>query len=92
MYITIDLSEAIFPLPDSNVIKESGEALVEQYPEVNQFPSTRDAIKEFEDAIHFMVQQIGAEYTKMYAEEEKQTGSTTSLNKQVTNLAVQAKQ
>ena len=55
-----------------------------------KFPSSRQAIREYEEALNFVVQQIGAEYMKMNIEEEKQTQSTTSLLKAQTTLIQQA--
>jgi hypothetical protein len=89
LYVTIELSEPLFPLPDASTFKQSGAELVSKYPEVQKFPSSRDSITEFEDSINFIVQQIGAEYNKMNIEEEKNTGSTTNLAKQPTQIALQ---
>ena len=73
------------------MIKADGRSLTNKYPEVAKFPSSRQAISEFEDALHFIVQQIGAEYQKMNQEEEKQNQqSTTSLLKAQTTLVMQA--
>ena len=63
------------------MIKADGRGLTSKYPATVKFPSSRQAISEFEDALHFIVQQIGAEYLKMNQEEEKQTQSATSLLK-----------
>ena len=90
IYLTIELSEPLYPQPDFNVIKANGRGLTDKYPEVNKFPSSRQAISEFEGALQFIVQQIGAEYLKMNVEEEKQTQSTTSLLKAQTTLVMQA--
>lgn len=90
-YLTLELSEPLYPQPDFNVIKADGRSLTNKYPEVAKFPSSRQAISEFEDALHFIVQQIGAEYQKMNQEEEKQNQqSTTSLLKAQTTLVMQA--
>ena len=70
--MTLEVSEPLYPQPDFNVIKADGRSLTNKYPEVAKFPSSRQAISEFEDALHFIVQQIGAEYQKMNQEEEKQ--------------------
>jgi len=59
------------PTPDYNVIKADGRGLTDKYPQVAKFPSSRLAITEYEDALQFIVQQIGAEYMKMNQEEEK---------------------
>ena len=64
--------------------------LTDKYPKVPKFPSSRQAIREYEEALNFVVQQIGAEYMKMNIEEEKQTQSTTSLLKAQTTLIQQA--
>lgn len=90
VYLTIELSEPLYPQPDFNVIKANGRSLTDKYPTVGKFPSSRQAISEFEDALNFIVQQIGAEYLKMNQEEEKQTQSTTSLLKAQTTLVMQA--
>ena len=71
VYITIDLSEPLYPEPDFNIIKGDVAGVTDKYPQVAKFPSSRQAIKEFEEALNFVVQQISAEYTKMNAEEEK---------------------
>jgi hypothetical protein len=55
-YLTIELSESLYPQADYNIIKADGRSLTEKYPEVNKFPSSRQAITEFEDALHFIVQ------------------------------------
>ncbi len=89
-YITVELSEALLSEPDYNVIKADGRGLTDKYPGVQKFPSSRQAISEYEDALQFIVQQIGAEYMKMNQEEEKQTQSTTSLLKAQTTLIMQA--
>jgi len=70
-YVTIEVSEALYPQPDFNVIKANVRGLTDKYPEVAKFPSSRQAIDEYERALHFIVQQIGAEYLKMNSEEEK---------------------
>ena len=89
--LSVELDEPLYPYPDSNVIKSDGKALTENYPENPKFPSTRDAISEFENAINFIVQQIGNEYSKYNQEEEKTLNqSTTSLMKQTTFLSVSA--
>lgn len=44
VYITIDLSEALYPTPDYTIIKGDSRALTNKYAEVNKFPSSRQAI------------------------------------------------
>ena len=55
VYLTIELSEPLYPQPDFNVIKANGRSLTDKYPEVPKFPSSRQAISEFEDALNFIV-------------------------------------
>ena len=43
-------------MPDYNVIKADGQGLTSKYPEVVKFPSSRQAIHEYEDALNFIVQ------------------------------------
>ena len=62
--MTISLNEPLYPTPDTEIIKADGSALTEKYEMPPKFPGTRDAIQEFEDAINYLVLQIGAEYEK----------------------------
>ena len=55
VHLTISLSEPIYPLPDSEIIKADGSALTEKYEIPPKFPGPRDAIQEFEDAINYLV-------------------------------------
>ena len=61
----------MYPNPDHTVIKADSRAITSKYAEVKKFPSSRQAILEYENAMNFIVQQIGAEYMKMNQEEEK---------------------
>ena len=81
IHMTIELNEALYPLPSPEFIKPDGSALTEKYETPLKFPSTRDAISEFEDAINFLVLQIGAEYEKANLEVEQPTTSTPNLLK-----------
>ena len=49
------LAEPLYPFPNNEFIKADGSALLEKYDTPPTFPSTRDAILEFEDAINFLV-------------------------------------
>ena len=62
VYVTIELSEPIFPQPDKRAIRSDANDLVRQYDYPTQFPSSRDAINEFKSAINYVVLQIAAEY------------------------------
>jgi hypothetical protein len=55
LYLTVDLSEALYPEPDSKCIKESGADLVQDFPPAEKFPSTRDAIDDFEKTVRMVV-------------------------------------
>ena len=81
VHLTIQLSEPLYPFPNNEFIKADGSALTEKYEAPPKFPSTRDAIQEFDDAINFLVQQIGAEYEKANLDAEQPTTSTPSLLK-----------
>jgi len=56
VYVTVQLSEPLYPLPDYNIVKANAAGLTDKYPEVTKFPSSREAISEFEDALNFIVQ------------------------------------
>ena len=51
VYMTVELSEALYPNPDYTIIKADSRDLTKKYAEVNKFPSSRQAIEEYESAI-----------------------------------------
>jgi len=55
VHLTIELSEPLYPTPDFNVIKADVGGLTDKYPSVSKFPSSRQAISEFEEALNFVV-------------------------------------
>ena len=56
VYLTVEVSESLYPLPDYNVIKADVGGLTDKYPKVPKFPSSRQAIREHEEALNFVVQ------------------------------------
>jgi tetratricopeptide (TPR) repeat protein len=81
VYLTVTLGEPLYPSPKDDLIKADASALLDKYDTPPTFPSTRDAIREFEDAINFLVQQIGAEYEKANLDADQPTTSTPNLLK-----------
>jgi hypothetical protein len=77
VYVTIELSEAIFPEPDNKTIRSNAGDLVKAFDNQNKFPSSNDAISEFESAINFVVLQVAAEYQKANTVEETKNSSST---------------
>ena len=55
IYMTIELSEPIYPTPDFSIIKGDGSDLLAKYGQAPKFPSSRDAIQEFTSAVNFVV-------------------------------------
>ena len=55
VYITLDLSEPLYPVPDSNIIKDSGTSLLAKFGASPEFPSSLDAVKDFDDTVLFVV-------------------------------------
>ena len=55
VYLTVTLGEPLYPSPKDDLIKADASALLDKYDTPPTFPSTRDAIWEFEDAINFLV-------------------------------------
>ena len=65
VYVTIELSEPIFPLPEKHTIRNDATDLVRDYEDPPRFPSSQDAINEFQSAINYVVLQVAAEYQKV---------------------------
>jgi len=65
VYITIELSEPIYPLPEKNTIRNDASDLVREYEDPLRFPSSQDAINEFQSAINYVINQVAAEYQKV---------------------------
>ena len=55
-YLSIEISEALYPQPDYNMIKADGRSLTDKFGDAPKFPSSRQAIEEYEDALNFIVQ------------------------------------
>jgi len=45
-------------------IKADASGIVNKFPEAKKFPSIRDAIATYEDAVDYIIGQVGKEYTK----------------------------
>jgi hypothetical protein len=86
VYITIELSEPIFPLPDGKTIRNNANDLVKPYDVAQKFPSSMDAINEFQSAINFIVLQVAAEYQKSNAAEEVKQPSPSQLGRNSTMI------
>lgn len=76
VYVTIELSEPIYPLPDPKLIRSDANDLLKAFEDHPKFPSTQDAIGEFQTAINYIVVQVAAEYQRAnQVEEVKQQAS-----------------
>ena len=54
-YVTLTLSEPIYPVPDTNIIKDNGASLLAKFGASPEFPSSLDAVKDFDMAVCFIV-------------------------------------
>ena len=55
VYLTLSLSEPLYPVPDANIIKDSGTSLLAKFGASPEFPSSLDAVKDFDDTVLFVV-------------------------------------
>lgn len=86
VYVTLELSEPIFPLPDSKTIRSDAKDLVKPYDNQPKFPSSSDAIDEFQSAIAFVVLQVAAEYQKANSSEESSAKNSSPLGRNSTMI------
>jgi hypothetical protein len=52
-------------------VRESGASLLSKFPAAPQFPSSLDAVKDFDDAVVHVIEHIGLEYSRFATESEK---------------------
>lgn len=80
VHLKITLSDPINPVIDAKVLPQSEE--IAKKAESNmppQFPSVMDAIKDYQNSVHAVVQEITIEYSRMFQNEEDASlaGATT---------------
>ena len=71
VYLTLELSDPLYPVPDTNIIKDNGVSLLAKFGASPEFPSSLDAVKDFDMAVCFVVESVGVEYSKFVTEDEK---------------------
>ena len=76
VYLTINLSEPLFPEPSA--VKTDSSNLLLKFKDPKKFPGTKDAIATYESAIKYIVGQVGQEYQKMSLEDD--TGAKKKPN------------
>lgn len=85
MYLTIELSEPIFP--ELGAQTTNIKPLVSKLQGITRAPGARDAIEEYNETISYIVRQVALEYSKNFSEEEKAKQSNNNLSKTITNQA-----
>ena len=53
--MTIDLEEPLYPVADSKFVIDNGGSLLDKFDPAPKFPSSLDAVKDFDDAVLFLV-------------------------------------
>ena len=72
------MSEPLYTIADSSVVRDNGASLLSKFPNAPQFPSSLDAVKDFDNAVLSIVEQIGAEYSRFASEDEKPTSKSAN--------------
>lgn len=76
VYLTVNLSEALYPEPTQ--VKTDTSSLLLKFKEPKKNPGTKDAIATYESAIKYIVSQVGQEYAKKAQEDDG--GAPTNKN------------
>jgi hypothetical protein len=61
----------LYPVPDGTVVRDNGASLLSKFMQPPQFPSSLDAVKDFDDAVMHVIEHIGLEYGRFATETEK---------------------
>lgn len=100
VYLTLNLSEALYPEPTQ--VKTDSSSLLLKFKDPKKNPGTKDAIATYEAAIKYIVSQVGQEYAKKCQEDDggaqtsKQNGAvgkgqTAFLNAQQTEMLAESR-